>query len=108
MKKSVCLLACVAVAVAVVAGLAACSSGNSANVYQITLDAGPHDVESCPTSAAEGETVVVRTAFVTDADLYVSVDGDQEFGEFTNQGYEFVMPDHDVTVRVWVVSNGLA
>ena len=56
-----------------------------------------------------GETVVVETCVVSDGDVHVAVNGSADFGEFTSAGvYEFVMPEEDVTVHVWVTSNGLA
>ena len=68
-----------------------------------------YSVQSCPKRAKEGDVVRVETSFVCDADLSVSVDGDREFAQFASDGaYEFTMPDHDVCVRVWIVSNGLA
>jgi hypothetical protein len=92
------------IACALAVSLAAC--GRS---HKITVDAEDYCVESCPRHAKEGEVVQVLTCDVCDADLYVSVDDDKEFEQFTSSGiYEFTMPDHDVCVRVWVVANGLA
>ena len=94
----------VALACAFAVGLAACKTS-----HKITLDAEDYCVESCPRRAREGEVVQVLTYDVCDADLYVSVNGDKDFGQFTSYGvYEFTMPDHDVCVRVWIVGNGLA
>ena len=86
------------------------SEDNSENTYHITLSEDTEDdlVYECPETARAGETVFISIAYVTDADTYVSVDGDTEFGEFAGGGYTFVMPEKDVEVRVWAVGNGLA
>lgn len=98
------VFALIALACAFAVSLTACKSS-----HKITLDAEDYLVRSCPESAKEGEVVQVFTNFVCDADLYVSVDGDRDFGQFASSGaYEFTMPDHDVCVRVWIVGNGLA
>ena len=88
-------------------GLAACGSSNS---YRITVREGDEDlVWDVPERAEAGETVTITTAVVCDADLYVSVNGDREFGHFTRDGsYEFVMPEEDVEIAVVIISNGLA
>ena len=104
MKRGIMLVAAV-LAIVVVAGLTACSRG-----YAITVDAAQdYYVYKCPSRAEAGETVVVETCVVSDGDVHVAVDGSADFGSFTSDGvYEFVMPDHEVTVHVWVTSNGLA
>ena len=65
------------------------------------------DVYNCPKHAKAGETVVFDTVLVCDADLYVYVDG-AEYETISEGQYQFVMPDHDVEIRVVIVSNGLA
>ena len=51
----------------------------------------------------------MTTVSVCDADLYVSVNGDNDFGRFVSDGvYEFVMPEEDVEIAVVIISNGLA
>ena len=79
-------------------------------VYNITISPDTEDymVYQCPASARAGETVVVDIAFVTDADVYVSVNGDTDYGSFSSEGYTFVMPEEDVEIKVWAVGNGLA
>ncbi len=86
-------------------GLAACGSG-----YRITVREGDEElVTDVPKRAEAGETVTVTTVSVCDADLYVSVNGDSEFGRFVSDGvYEFVMPEEDVEIAVVIISNGLA
>ena len=98
MKRRI-MFAVAVLAIVVAAGLAACGKG-----YTITVDAADDFmVQSCPKRAEAGETVVVETCVVSDGD------GSADFGEFTSAGvYEFVMPEEDVTVHVWVTSNGLA
>ena len=104
MKRRI-MLAVTIVTIVMAAGLAACSKG-----YKITVDAAnDFMVQSCPKRAEAGETVVVETCVVSDGDVHVSVNGSADFGSFTSAGvYEFVMPEGDVTVHVWVTSNGLA
>ena len=79
-------------------------------VYDITI--GPNSekdmIYDCPDSARAGETVTVQIMFVTDADIYVSINGDEDYGSFTSEGYEFTMPEEDVVIEAWAVGNGLA
>ena len=69
--------------------------------YRITVISGEKFVHKCPKSAKTGETVTVMTSVVSDAELYVNgVDG-----KFVRLGeYQFVMPDHDVELKVTVIS----
>ena len=78
--------------------------------YKITIDAADdYCVQECPSRADAGETIVVETCIVEDGDVHVAVNGDADFGSFTSPGvYEFTMPEGDVTVHVWITSNGLA
>lgn len=103
MRKRI-MLAVVVLAI-VVMGLSACGKG-----HKITIDAADdYYVQECPTRAEAGETVVVQTCIVSDGDVHVSVNGSADYGSFTGDGvYEFTMPDDDVTVHVWITSNGLA
>ena len=80
------------------------------DVYHITISPDTEDymVYQCPASARAGDTVVVEIAFVTDADTYVSINGDTNYGSFSAEGYTFVMPEEDVEIKVWAVGNGLA
>ena len=81
-----------------------CDSDRS---YQISLVGDLYLVESCPESAKEGEIVTVRTYDVTDGDKAISVDG-VEGTSIDWFEYQFVMPDHDVEVRVEFIDYGLA
>ena len=75
--------------------------------YKITFEGGEDLLESCPKKAAPGETVTVKTMSVTDADLYVRVNGDKEFGHFVRDcEYEFIMPEGDVVIKIWIITNG--
>jgi len=93
MKRSVLVLA-------MLLFLFACTacSGRS---YRIEVTSGADKIESIPTHAREGEEVTILTLSVTDADLYVSVDG-VVLSEKSYCEYVFVMPDHDVEVKVWI------
>ena len=81
-------------------------------VYDITISPDSDDflAFSCPESARAGETVILQTkAGVLDGDMFVSVNGDKDFGSFISYGvYEFVMPECDVEIKYWVEGNGLA
>ena len=81
-------------------------------VYNITVssDSDAYLGFDCPESARAGETVILHTdAGVDDGDMYVSVNGDKNFGSFISYGvYEFVMPESDVEIKYWVEGNGLA
>ena len=69
--------------------------------HRITVISGEKFVHKCPKSARTGETVTVMTSVVSDAELYVNgVDG-----KFVRLGeYQFVMPDHDVELKVTVIA----
>ena len=69
--------------------------------HRITVISGEKFVHKCPRSARTGETVTVMTSVVSDAELYVNgVDG-----KFIRPGeYQFVMPDHDVELKVTVIA----
>ena len=81
-------------------------------VYDITIcpDADDYLGFDCPKSARPGDTVILHTnAGVLDGDMFVSINGDKDFGSFTSYGvYEFVMPECDVEINYWVEGNGLA
>lgn len=75
--------------------------------HKINYDNTDKDIVSCPKRARAGELVTVETVFVTDADLYCYLDG-VELKPNKEGLYQFTMPDHDVEIKVVVVSNGLA
>ena len=67
--------------------------------HRITVISGEKFVYQCPGYAKAGETVTVMTSVVSDAELYVN--GVE--GEFARPGeFRFVMPDHDVELKVTV------
>lgn len=69
--------------------------------HRITVISGEKFVHECPTSAKTGDTVTVMTSVVSDAELYVN--GVE--GKFIRPGeYQFVMPDHDVELKVTVIA----
>ena len=105
MKKIFCSAIIVTFLLAMALGLAACGRG-----YRITVREGDEDLVTDVQKRAEaGETVTVTTVSVCDADLYVSVNGDNDFGRFVSDGvYEFVMPEEDVEIAVVIIPNGLA
>ena len=75
--------------------------------HKINIEAGDEDLVNCPKRAKAGETVAVETVTVTDADLYLIVDG-VNLEPIREGYYEFEMPDHDVNIKVVIKSNGLA
>ncbi len=82
-------------------------SVSEGETYEIRLVGDTDLVESCPKSAKAGETVTILTCDVTDGDKEISVSGAE--GVSVNWfEYQFVMPEHDVEVRVEFISNGLA
>ena len=83
-----------------------CSCGRG---FKISIVSGADLLDECPKRAEAGETVTVYTMVATDGDMYVSVNGDPEYGRFLQDGiYEFVMPAEDVEISIWFISNGLA
>ena len=74
--------------------------------HSIKVVSGEQHLYKCPKSAKPGETVTVLTAMVTDADLYLN--GNVEIKKINDGEFEFVMPDHDVELKITVISNGLA
>ncbi len=69
--------------------------------HKITVISGERFVHQCPKHAKTGDTVTVTTSVVHDGELYVNgVDG-----RFVRLGeYQFVMPDHDVELKVTVIA----
>ena len=69
--------------------------------HRITVVSGERFVFKCPKHANTGDTVTVMTSVVSDGELYVNgVDG-----RFVRLGeYQFVMPDHDVELKVTVIA----
>ena len=89
--------------------LMAAGCSRASDQYKITVASGEEYIDRCPKSAKAGETVHLQVLFVTDADMHISINGDEEYGSFAeNESYEFIMPEEDVRIDVWVVSNGLA
>ena len=83
--------------------LTACSLGG----HKITVVSGKDNIESIPKRAKAGETVTITTLSVTDAVMRCAVD-DVAIEEVKDCVFEFVMPDHDVEVKVWVDTSGFS
>ena len=75
--------------------------------HKIEIETGKDEIVSCPKRANAGETVTVETISVSDADLFFYLDG-VELKPVKEGFYQFEMPDHDVSIKVVVVSNGMA
>ena len=76
-------------------------------VHHISIVGDSGLVESCPETAHAGETVTVSLYDATDGELEISAEG----VDGTRVGwleYQFVMPAHDVDVKVEFIGNGLA
>ncbi|MBR2681651.1 MAG: hypothetical protein IKE22_00095 [Atopobiaceae bacterium] len=73
---------------------------NAKKRYTITNVGSDEYITDFPTSAAEGETVTIRTIGVADAYLKVYVDG-EEIGptDGSEMSWIFVMPAHDVEIK---------
>ena len=81
------------------------------NTYSISYELG--DAADCftvtPLKAVAGETVEVRTGILFDADIHVSVDGQEiEKTHYDSDywGYSFIMPEKDVVVTAWFYAKG--
>jgi len=63
----------------------------------------PNDdlMDECPKYAREGKRVHFTTVTVCDAILNVDLSG-AELITIREGEYEFVMPDHEVTIHVWI------
>ena len=74
--------------------------------YKITNISSNEDaIVECPDSANAGDTVKVETCWVTDAAVYVRINGENIAPDGWPGGeIEFVMPDEDVEIDVGVVS----
>ena len=76
-------------------------------VHHINIVGDSGLVASCPETAHAGDTVTLSLYDVTDGDIEVSaVDLEGTRVDWTE--YQFVMPAHDVDVRVEFIGNGLA
>ncbi len=94
----ICLLLCL---------LLVCSAGCGGR-YSIGIVKGEEYIESCPDRAGAGETVTVKTCYVCDGELKISLNG-AEGGSFTDETtYTFVMPEGDVEISVSVSTEGFA
>lgn len=76
--------------------------------HRITVVSGEKFLESCPKTARAGDTVTVYTLSVTDANMYVNATDLTEVTCVRDGVYRFVMPDHDIELKITVISNGLA
>ncbi len=77
--------------------------------HKISVRKGDEDyVVKYPRSAKAGEKVTIETVAVTDADLYVNINGVSDIKMTSWAIYEFTMPDHDIEINISIISNGLA
>lgn len=76
--------------------------------HSIKVISGERFLDKCPGSAKPGETVKVLTVLVSDGDLYLNGNNGLEIRKIKDGEFEFVMPDHDVELKITVISNGMA
>ena len=97
-------------ALTIVIVLAALAFAGCAGGHKITnISSDEYAIVECPDSANAGDTVKVETCWVTDAAVYVRINGENIAPDGWPGGeIEFVMPDEDVEINVGAVSNGLA
>ena len=76
--------------------------------YRIRVNESSRDlIDEYPRMAKAGETVRITTVIVDDGDLFVNIDGVTV--KMISEGiYEFVMPEHDIEIKLHVQGNGLA
>ena len=107
-KSRAALMMILAVMLTMTASLALLT-GCSSSKHKINIVSGEDLQYECPKRAEPGEMVTIKTVCVCDGDLYLSVAGDKNYADFVEEAvYVFEMPDNDVDVKIWVVSNGLA
>lgn len=75
--------------------------------HNINLVGDSNLLESCPKTARTGETVTILTYDITDGDKVIEVSG-ADVVRVNWIEYQFVMPPHDVDVKVKFIGNGLA
>lgn len=83
--------------------LSSCLGGHSIKVVS-----GERFLDKCPKRAKVGDTVKVLTVVVSDGDLYLNGNNGLEIKKIKDGEFEFIMPDHDVELKITVISNGMA
>ena len=78
-----------------------CSDCSMFGYHKIDYPKKSDLITDCPSYAREGKTVHFSTVIVCDAVLNVDLSG-AELITIQEGEYEFVMPDHDVSIRVWI------
>ena len=73
----------------------------SKGTHKITVAEGKDLIEYCPRSAVPGDTVCVRTCFVTDGSMNVSASG-ASVENVSDASFIFTMPDSDVQLKAYV------
>ena len=76
--------------------------------HKITYDKDSGYMFKCPNRAKAGEMVTFETIVVSDGDVFVNVLGVDDVTMVKEGIYQFIMPDHDVEIRIVVKANGLA
>lgn len=98
MKKSLPIIAAVLLIAAMMLTLTSC-----VKEHRINYTGNVSDLVSAPTSAVKSQIVEIKTIILYDADIEIYVDGKKiERSHYDSDywGYEFVMPNHDVTVEI--------
>ena len=76
--------------------------------YSIKVVSGKDYMDKCPKRAKPGQTVTITTVVVTDANLYVNSNDDTEIKKISEGVYEFIMPEHDIELKITIISNNKA
>ena len=73
--------------------------------HSIKIISGQDYLDKCKKYAKPGEVVTVTTVVVSDGNVYVNSTDGTEIVEKAPGIYEFVMPDHDVELKITVIAN---
>lgn len=76
--------------------------------HSIEIVKGEEYIESCPKKANAGETVTVKTCYVCDGELHISLNGAADGSFIDETTYTFVMPEENVELSVSVSTEGFA
>ena len=96
-----------AASLALLIAVTAFASCGEKSAHAIKYTGNVSDVTLAPQSARGGERVEIKTVIIYDADIEVYVDGiktERSHYDSDYWGYEFVMPNHDVSVEIRPVS----
>ena len=73
--------------------------------HSIKVVSGKDYLDECKKYARPGEVVTVTTIVVSDGNVYVNSNDDTVITQKALGIYEFIMPDHDVELKITVIAN---